>query len=83
MWRHKYPNDGGGGVNGLLTTAGKLLFGGDTSGNLIAFDPANGKILWHTQLGLISNAPQTYMIEGRQYILQAAGDTLFAFRLYE
>jgi alcohol dehydrogenase (cytochrome c) len=84
VWRHKYPGSGGfGGANGLLTTAGKLLFGGDISGNLVAYDPANGKILWHTYLGQISNAPQTYMLDGRQYILQAAGDTLYAFALYE
>jgi hypothetical protein len=35
--------------------------------------PANGRIFWHTYLGQISNAPQTYMLDGRQYILQAAG----------
>jgi alcohol dehydrogenase (cytochrome c) len=32
-------------------------------------------------LGAISNAPQTYMFDGRQYILVAADDTLYAFRL--
>ena len=31
---------------GVLTTAGHLLFTGD-SGELVAFDPANGKLLWH------------------------------------
>jgi alcohol dehydrogenase (cytochrome c) len=84
VWRHRYPGVSGfGGGNGLLTTAGKLLFGGDMSGNLVAYDPATGKILWHTYLGQISNAPQTYMLDGRQHILQAAGDTLYAFALYE
>jgi alcohol dehydrogenase (cytochrome c) len=84
VWRHKYPGGSGfGGGNGLLTTAGKLLFGGDMSGNLVAYDPANGKILWHTALGTISNAPQTYMLDNRQYLLQAAGDTLYAFALYQ
>jgi len=81
VWRHKYPGSGGNG-NGLLTTAGKLLFGGDTSGNFIAYDPANGKILWHTYLGNVSNAPQTYMLDGQQYVLVAAGDTLYAFTLH-
>lgn len=82
-WRHRYPGTGGGGIgNGILTTAGKLLFAGDLSGNLVAYDPANGKILWHTRLGHISNAPQTYMLDGHQYILVAAGDTLYAFTLY-
>ena len=35
---------------GILTTAGKLLFTGDPSGNFIVYDPANGKILWHAHL---------------------------------
>lgn len=81
-WRHRYPGTGGGGMNGILTTAGKLLFCGDISGNLVAYDPANGKILWHARLGQVSNAPQTYLLDGRQHILVAAGDSLYAFTLY-
>jgi alcohol dehydrogenase (cytochrome c) len=82
VWRHQYPagaGGGGGSTPGLLTTAGKLLFAGDTSGNLVAYDPADGKILWHSHLGQVSNAPQTYMLDGRQYLLAAAGDSLYAF----
>jgi alcohol dehydrogenase (cytochrome c) len=81
-WRHRYPGTGGNLGNGFLTTAGKLLFGGDLSGNLVAYDPANGQILWHTRLGNVSNAPETYMLDGHQYILIAAGDTLYTFTLY-
>jgi len=83
VWRHRYPGVGGfGGSNGLLTTAGKLLFGGDAAGNLVAYDPANGKPLWHSHLGQISNAPETYMLDGHQYVLVASGDMLYAFTLY-
>jgi alcohol dehydrogenase (cytochrome c) len=83
VWRHKYRTLGNDArTPGLLTTAGKLLFAGDVSGNLIAFDPANGKILWHSYTGQVTNAPETYMIDGRQYVLVAAGDTLYAFTLY-
>ncbi len=81
-WRHRYPGTGGNLGNGILTTAGKLLFAGDVSGNLVAYDPANGKILWHTRLGNVSNAPETYVLDGHQYILIATGDSLFAFTLY-
>jgi alcohol dehydrogenase (cytochrome c) len=81
-WSHLYPSSAGGTMSGILTTAGKLLFAGDNAGNLIAFDPANGKILWHSRIGQVSNAPETYMLDGHQYILAAAGDTLFAFTLY-
>ncbi len=41
VWKHKYrTSTGGRGASGLLTTAGRLLFGGDVSGNLVAFDVA-------------------------------------------
>jgi alcohol dehydrogenase (cytochrome c) len=82
-WRHEYPGTGGGGGGaGLLATAGKLLFAGDKGGNLVAHDPASGKPLWHTRIGNISNAPQTYMLDGHQYVLVAVGDTLYSYTLY-
>ena len=71
-----------GGGNGILTTAGKLLFAGDAGGNFVAYDPADAKILWHSHIGQVSNAPETYMLDGHQYLLVAAGDMLFAFTLY-
>jgi alcohol dehydrogenase (cytochrome c) len=83
VWRHQYPggSDGPGGGTGMLTTAGKLLFANDAGGNLIALDPANGKPLWHSHIGSGSNAPETYLLDGKQYVLQAAGDVLYAFVL--
>src|SRR5262249_51993391 len=82
-WSHRYRSLGGDARgNGLTVTAGGLLFAGDVSGNFVAFDAANGKILWHTHIGQVSNAPETYMIGGRQYVLIAAGDSLYAFSLY-
>ncbi|HJZ73496.1 MAG TPA: acido-empty-quinoprotein group A, partial [Vicinamibacterales bacterium] len=84
VWKHRYRTASNArAASGVLTTAGKLLLGGDPSGNLVAFDPANGRILWHSQIGQVTNAPQTYMVDGRQYVLAAAGDTLFAFALYQ
>ena len=79
-WRHSYYGAGGGG--GLLTTAGRLLFAGDGAGNLVAHDAATGKPLWNTRIGRITNAPQTYMLDGRQYLIAATGDTLWSFVLY-
>ena len=84
VWRHKYPATGTrAALTGLLTTAGKLLFAGDVSGNFVAFDPANGNPLWHSHIGQVTNAPETYMVDGRQHILVAAGDTLYSFTLYQ
>jgi len=81
-WRHKYQTTGTDARgNGLLATAGRLLFGGDVSGNLVAYDAATGKPLWHSYLGVITNAPETYLLDGRQYVLVAAGDTMYSFVL--
>ncbi len=80
-WRHEWPGASGVGT-GVLTTATGLVFTGDTNGNLVAMDAANGNFLWHTRIGNISNAPETYAIDGRQYLLAAVGDTLYSFVLY-
>ena len=77
-------NAGGpaGGPMGLLSTAGGLLFGNDGGGNFVAYDAATGKPLWHAGLGAnTSNGPQTFMLEGRQYVVVGAGDSLLAFAL--
>ena len=80
-WQHRYPGVANYGVqNGPLVTAGKLLFAGDPSGNLVAYDPATGKQLWHSRIG-VSNAPETYMLDGHQYVLSGAGSMVYAFRL--
>jgi alcohol dehydrogenase (cytochrome c) len=80
-WQHRYPGVGNYGVqNGILTTAGKLVFAGDPGGNLIAYDAAKGTPLWHSRVG-VSNAPETYMLDGHQYITVGAGDMVYSFRL--
>jgi alcohol dehydrogenase (cytochrome c) len=79
VWRHEWPS--GSGVTNSLSTAGRLLFTSNGS-NLIAFDAANGKILWHTTLmAAPSGGPITYVLDGHQYVLVAAGDSLYAFRI--
>jgi alcohol dehydrogenase (cytochrome c) len=77
-WKHPYPS--GGGAMGMLSTAGNLLFTGDRSAHLIAFDSTKGTILWHAGLqDDLSNGPETYMLDGQQYLVAGAGDTLYAF----
>jgi glucose dehydrogenase len=82
-WKHQYQSGGfGNAFPGILTTAGSLLFTGDPTGNLIAYDPAKGGILWHFRTGqMVSNGPSTYMLDGSQYLIAGAGDTLFAFQV--
>ncbi|HEY4084987.1 MAG TPA: PQQ-binding-like beta-propeller repeat protein [Bryobacteraceae bacterium] len=63
-WNHPLPSNG---VQGLLSTAGGLLFGGDKSGNFVAYDAATGKTLWHSALtGSPSNGPETFLVDGQQ-----------------
>ena len=80
-WSHESEDQS---VTGLLSTAGKLLFTGDSSGHLLALDPVQGKTLWHVSTGqYLGNGPMTYELDGKQYVLFGAGDTLLAFGLPE
>jgi acido-empty-quinoprotein group A len=85
VWTHEYPN-----VNGapstlgpsILTTASNLLLTGDDQKNLIIYSADKGKIIWHKELSAnVSNGPITYMLDGKQWIIAGAGDTLYAFTL--
>jgi len=72
-----------GGSMGLLSTAGGLLFGNDGGGNFVAYDAAKGTPLWHAGLGNnTTNGPETFLLDGRQYVVVGAGDQLFAFTLH-
>jgi alcohol dehydrogenase (cytochrome c) len=66
--------------SGLLSTAGNVLFSGG-SGGLQALDATNGNALWHSRVGAISNGPITYELDGLQYVVAAAGTSVFAFVL--
>ncbi len=84
QWVHPYKQQGWGSSQqpGVLATGGGLVFSGDPSGDFIAFDAANGKILWHASLGAqITNSAITYLLDGRQYVIVAAAETVFGFYL--
>jgi alcohol dehydrogenase (cytochrome c) len=77
-WSHKW--DGGGGRSGVLSTAGNLVFAGDSSNNFVALNATTGEPLWHAGLGQsVSNGPISFEMDGSQYVVAAAGDTIFAF----
>ena len=79
-WSHKWED--GGGRSGILTTAGKLVFAGDPAGNLVALSTETGEPLWHANLGAsVTNGPMTYELDGVQYLVVAAGDTLYGFAM--
>lgn len=92
-WEFRFPpgdlatklrNAAGIGLSGGITsTASGLVFTGDNEGNFIAFDADTGKNLWHYQVGapVWGSAPTTFMLDGRQHVLIAAGVSLIDFAL--
>ena len=49
---------------------------------LESINPANGKPLWHVNLGnSVTNGPITYELDGTQYLVVGAGDTLYGFAM--
>jgi len=74
----------GNGHFGVLSTAGNLVFTGDPAPNFVGLNARTGEPLWHANLGNpISNGPITYELNATQYLVVAAGDTLFAFALLQ
>jgi alcohol dehydrogenase (cytochrome c) len=41
-----------------------------------------GQPRWHAKIGGVTNPPQTYLLDGRQYLLVATDGRLWAFVLY-
>jgi quinohemoprotein ethanol dehydrogenase len=85
----RYPMGTG---SGLLSTAGGLVFHGESDGNLVAYDIRNGEELWKFQTGAGANGPvSTFEADGEQYVavlaggnnilLSPRGDFLWTFKL--
>ena len=69
-------NTGSENYGGPIITAGGLLFIGATNYDkkFRAFDKSTGELLWETTLPFSGNAtPITYEVDGRQYVVIAAG----------
>src|SRR5438270_565257 len=68
--------------SGVLSTAGGLVFSGDAEGNLIAFDAASLKLLWHFQMGgAVYAAPMAFAVNGKEYLAIAEGSGGYGVRL--
>jgi len=86
VWQRRttYPQANG---DGILTTAGGLLFEGSPGGLFVARSAATGAELWTWQAGSgISTTPVTYSVRGRQYVAvlacaNSAPCNLWALRL--
>jgi alcohol dehydrogenase (cytochrome c) len=78
-WSHDLGD--GASAAGVLTTESGLTFTGDTAGNALAVRTSDGTTLWHAGVGKVGNAPVTYELDGRQYMLIGGGSALYAFAL--
>jgi outer membrane protein assembly factor BamB len=85
VWRHAYPNLNNAPTTvgaSILATASNLLISGDDQQNLIVFSADRGEILWHHQLNANeSGGIITYLLDGKQYIVFGAGESLYAWSL--
>ena len=85
VWWHEYPNLNNAPTTlgpSILTTASNLVITGDDQKNAIIFSASKGEILWHHDLGANeSGGIITYLLDGRQYIVFGAGDSLYALSL--
>jgi alcohol dehydrogenase (cytochrome c) len=78
-WEFPYFSNPNGGA---LSTAGGVVFAGDSDGNFIALDARTGKDIWHTQLGAaVYSTAITYQIDGKQYVAIPVGAALYAFAI--
>jgi quinoprotein glucose dehydrogenase len=74
--QHGLKNTGTENYGGPVVTAGGLLFIGATNfdDKFHAFETRTGKLLWEATLPFAGNAtPATYEVNGRQYVVIAAG----------
>jgi alcohol dehydrogenase (cytochrome c) len=78
-WEFKMVGDS---WTGTLVTAGGLVFSADAGGNFFALDANSGAPLWHIELGAaLRSNPMTFSVDGKQYVVDSAGNSLFAFTL--
>ena len=68
--------------SGILSTAGDLVFYGETGGSFAALEAKTGHNLWHFETGAQWKAsPMTYITRGKQYIAIAGAANIMAFTL--
>ena len=80
-WSHKWEGNIRAGV---LSTAGNVVFTGGPSSDLVALNATTGAALWQARLNAaVANGPITYELDGLQYVLVGAGDTLWTFVMNE
>ena len=74
-WEHKFETAS---LAGVMSTASGVVFAGDHEGFFNAFDSKTGKKLWSYRTGspIWGAAGVTFMLDGRQHVLIASGNTI-------
>jgi PQQ-dependent dehydrogenase (methanol/ethanol family) len=81
-WQIDLPGPVQSNYAGVLSTAGGLLFFGESTGGFAAVDARTGKYVWHFETNhAIKASPMTYAIDGRQYVAIASGADILSFAL--
>jgi alcohol dehydrogenase (cytochrome c) len=76
-WTHRWE---GGSRAGRHPPAANPVFPGAAGNELVALNAPTGDPLWHAGLNAsISNGPITYTLDGIQYVVVAAADTVWSF----
>jgi alcohol dehydrogenase (cytochrome c) len=81
VWDYPMPF----GHEGVLSTAGGLVFLGSPNGGLLALDAKTGNPAWHMNVGqpLTEASPMTYMVQGKQYITLPGVGVIVSYALVE
>ena len=70
--------------SGVLSTAGGLVFYGESGGSFAAADAKTGKTIWHFNTGQVwKSSPMTYTVKGKQHIAIAGGGNILSFTLID
>jgi PQQ-dependent dehydrogenase (methanol/ethanol family) len=81
-WKIVLPGPVQSNYSGVLSTAGGLVFFGESTGGFAAVDARTGRYLWHFEANRPFKAsPMTYAIGGRQYVAIACGANILTFAL--
>jgi PQQ-dependent dehydrogenase (methanol/ethanol family) len=68
--------------SGVLATAGGLIFYGQPNGGFTAADQRDGRTLWQFPTNVHMKAsPMTFLLDGKQYVVVAAGPNILCFGL--
>jgi PQQ-dependent dehydrogenase (methanol/ethanol family) len=82
VWEIKQVGPQEANYSGVLSTAGGLVFYGETGGGFAAVDANTGSTLWTFKANQPWKAsPMTYVVNGRQYVAVASGSNILSFAL--